>query len=249
MWQIVGLQCLVAGGAIVALFLKQTPDFDPRISVILGIVTIVSAILSVMAFMSQDKDVHFLKRNIETLVCSITLDAAVRDSIVPEIGRQSGALGLHSMKVMLFSNDLSAFSLYQDDGHERAGLLLVGRSDFNRFAIVDDPKLPSTIKGYLEAPLGKNPSGDWNAMVKEFVQAAQYVVSELSLDPDIVKRIWADEKKGSVGLATERHLQRPNITFDRERIGEFRTLRRVDRHHRLARMIELAVQPEFLDIS
>lgn len=66
--------------------------------------------------------------------------------------------------------------------------------------------------------------------------------------PGILNRIWADDNEGIIGLATERRLQRPNITIDREMIGKFRTLRRVDRHHRLARMIELAVQPEFLDM-
>ena len=78
--------------------------------------------------------------------------------------------------------------------------------------------------------------------------ADHWVVSELGLDPDILNRIWADDNEGIIGLATERRLQRPNTTIDREMIGKFRTLRRVDRHHRLARMIELAVQPEFLDM-
>jgi hypothetical protein len=239
MWQIIGLQILVAGASVVALFLKRESDFDPTVSVILALVALICAALSVIAFASQDNDTRFIKRNIENLVRSITLNSFARDLITTEISKQSGFLGFHSMKATTFQDGLSAFTLYRDkEDQPPEGVVLIGKADFNRFAVLDEKELPSRIRTYLEEPLGKHPTEDWNLLVQELGQAARYVAQELGTDPSIATRVWANANDRRIGIATNPDLKEPDVTVDSKGVEELITLSRIQRHQRLVQLIE-----------
>jgi hypothetical protein len=241
MLPMIGLQLLTAAAAMAALFLKRDADFSPYVSVILGVIILISGGLSILLFRGQDADVKFLRRNVENLVRSISPNSYVRKTIIAEISRQAGTRGLPRMKVSTYEDDFSAFSFYVDDEVNREGLLLLERDGFNSMAVVSEHELPSRVKSCFDQRLNQDPSREWDSLVRELGEAGRYVASENGADPSISSRIWADQDKRETGIATARHLQQPNVILNSSKISEFQALPRIKRHQELARLIEAAL--------
>jgi hypothetical protein len=99
MWQIVCLQMLTCGVAIASLFLKTTADFNTPTS---------ASAISVAMFREQANESKFLKRNLENIVRSISLNDAVTDAIKSIIIKHAGTIGYANVKVARYTGGLSS---------------------------------------------------------------------------------------------------------------------------------------------
>ena len=234
MWQAIVLQCLSCGVVAASLYAKSSPDFNSPVSAGLMVAALIIAILSIKAYMDQERDNRRMRHKIDSLIRSVTPNERVSESVRETISKMApGGYGLCELSV--FSGGMEFFTFFSES-KARGGLLIVERKDMCELALVNEEDLDDAVRRFMGATLRVDDF--WNRLGEELSLAARYVVEGRSLAYPMFNRVWYDTDHKKIGIATEAVFSEPDLILDHDEQMHIIKMRRVDRHLYLVNRIE-----------
>jgi hypothetical protein len=149
MWQAILLQILTCGVVGASLFLKSSPDFGWSTSYALAAVAVISSVVSVVIFRQQQKDNQYLRRCLDNIIRSITLNEFVYGAIRSSFSKAAPA-DYPLMQSLSYGEGLHFFSFWSEDERDRGGLVMVQKDQMNRFSMFDESDLNGEVLSFTK---------------------------------------------------------------------------------------------------
>lgn len=194
-------------------------------------IAIASSLLSIFMFVKEEREGKRLKRNVENIVRSMTLDDFIYSEISKAFSKHAPA-GYPLMRNFRAGGGTQYFSYYEEDESAMGGVIYAHRNEMNHFAMYDEFEMSDEISNFVNQKMKGGVFENWNELCDEFSTGAQYVVADRGMNPALCQRVWANSDTQTFGLATDPAGTKPDYVVDATILSELVGMTRRERHSR-----------------